>query len=341
MGGTSGRSGAWAEVVSHDARFEFPDVIGFSDGGSGGVCWRGGPWAAEGRLHRVAFLSKPNGARRRMAVLDPAVHARYRDAVADVAAVVERSLGHEVIGSRCLATGTRLTVEPWRPARRRYVRRVASWRCGAVVRLDVRNCFGSMSSEVVTEALARAGADRSAAVAVRDLLCAFEADGIPGLPVGPEPSAVLANAVLASADRAMRSLGVPFARWSDDVAVGAIEGDSGAVAEAWTGALEPLGLRPAHDKTRVHADVPEDPLSGWHGRAAGSSSPVHRAMGREHASEACERAVAVLGGPDPHRAREAVAGLGLAGGRDGRAILRNVRIRFPYLAATAEWGLSR
>src|SRR6476469_3705984 len=78
MGGTSGRSGAWAEVVAHDARFEFPDVIGYADGGSRGEHWRGGPWAGEGRVHRVAFLPKPNGASRRLAVLDPAVHARYR-----------------------------------------------------------------------------------------------------------------------------------------------------------------------------------------------------------------------------------------------------------------------
>jgi hypothetical protein len=347
MGGSSGRSSAWAEVVAHDARFEFPDVIGFADGGTRGDRWRGGPWAAERRMHRVAFLSKPNGAHRRLAVLDPTVHARYRMAVAQVAGPVERALGHEVTGSRCVATGRRLALEPWRRARRRHVRRVASWRCG-VVRLDVRNCFASMSFEVVEEALARTRVARPAGQAVLDLLRAFEADGIAGLPVGPEPSAVLANAVLASADRSLRMLGLRFVRWSDDVTVAVAGGDPRAVAEAWTAALAPLGLRPAHEKTRFEdtaslRDRPSGPIgprraafAGVGGRGAEGGHGARAAR-----TDLCELAVVAMHGPDPHRARAAVARLGRGGGRDARAVLRDVRARFPYLAATADWGLHR
>jgi hypothetical protein len=342
MGADSGRSGAWAEVVAHDARFEFPDVIGFADGGGGGDRWGGGSWAAEGRMHRVAFLSKPNGARRPVAVLDPVVHARYRAAVAGVVGAVERSLGREVTGGRCLATRRGLALESWRRARRRHVRRVASWRC-AVVRLDVRDCFASISSEVVEEALARARADRTDAEAVVGMLRAFEADGIRGLPVGPEPSAVLANAVLTAADRSLRSLGLPFVRWSDDVFVPVL--DARAVVEAWAAALEPLALRPAHEKTRVEAIVsvrsrPSGPL-GPRSPAAqlGPGGPAPDSM--KDPSDLCERACAAVHGSDPHLARAEVARLGQAGGREARSLLRNVRTRCSYLAATADWGLRR
>ena len=41
--------------------------------------------------------------------------------------------------------------------------------------------------------------------------------GTPGLPIGPEPSAVLANAVLATADAAATHAGVRLLRWVDDV----------------------------------------------------------------------------------------------------------------------------
>ncbi|HEY7280430.1 MAG TPA: RNA-directed DNA polymerase [Actinomycetota bacterium] len=347
MGGASVRSGAWAEVVAHDARFEFPDPIGFADGGADGERWRGGPWAAGGRVHREAFLSKPDGSRRVLAVLDPAVHARYRAVVADAAGAVERSLGPEVTGGRCQSVAGDLEVEAWGRAWRRHVRRVRSWRCEAVVRLDVRDCFGSIPPDAALDALARSGADRAATSAIERLLRTFEADGIRGLPVGPEPSAVLANAVLSSADLAMRSLGLPFVRWTDDVTVAVGTSDPGAVAEAWAAALVPLGLRPAHEKTRIEAAGPLGRPSWFAG--ARPSGPLgcgttvvalaHAVHG--HDRDLCERAVVDVGGPDPHRARAAVARLALLGGRRARTVLRDVRRSSPHLRATADWGLRR
>ncbi|HXJ64445.1 MAG TPA: hypothetical protein VNN79_11880 [Actinomycetota bacterium] len=351
MSGTAVCSGAWGEVVSHDARFEFPDVITFADGGQDGSNWRGGPWAAEGRLHRDAFVAKRAGAFRRLAVLDPAVHARYRTVVAGVAGAVERSLGHEVGGGRCLAVGPRLVMEPWRRAWRRHERRLRGLgsRSGLLVRVDVRNCFGSILPDAVAAALDGCEADRGAAAAVQGLLVRFDEDGVSGLPVGPEPSAVLANAVLGLADRSLRSEGFAFARWCDDVVMRVPGGDVRAAEDAWTAALAPLGLLPAPEKTRVFEAGERIAVSGPEGAESGGSprsslagaavSRTPHARDPRNISRLCDLAVHATQGPDPHLARSAVARVGFAGGRRARLALRHVRRRAPHLAPTADWGL--
>lgn len=343
MVSTTESSMAWAEVVAHDAGFEFSDVIGFADGGPGGSCWRGGPWAATGRLHRTAVLRKPGGGARVLAVLDPAVHARYRAVVARVAPHVERSLGPEVAAGRCLPRRPGLAVEPWRPAWRRHrhhARRLGR-EAGPVLRMDVRDCFGSIQPEVVTEALARCGAGRTHTRELTTLLGRLRSEGNHGLPVGPEPSAVLANAVLGSADRVFRSLGLPFTRWCDDVAVG-LRGTAPAVAmEAWADALRTIGLEPAAAKTRVDEGdgLPEASM-----RPAAGAPRGPRARGRRRAvppSDAFEVAAAAGDEPDPFVARVMVAAAALTGGRGARTALRHVRRRAPYLCSTVEWGLRR
>jgi len=72
------------------------------------------------------------------------------------------------------------------------------------------------------------------------------------LPVGPEPSAVLANAVLAPVDLAVAAAGVPHVRWVDDV-VAFVPGRRRAVrvTDAVRRELEAMGLRPNEAKTRI------------------------------------------------------------------------------------------
>jgi hypothetical protein len=208
-----------------------------------------------------------------------------------------------------------------------------------VLHLDVRDCFASIRSDVVLGSLVDAGADRAAADAVQGVLVRFESDGVRGLPVGPEPSAVLANIVLAVGDRALRALGVPFVRWCDDVLVCLGSADPAGVEQAWKAAIAGVGLRPAPEKTRI-VEPRERPAVSCavsrpsHARAAADAV---RPSGRE----LCERAVAALDGPDRHLARAEVARLGLSGGREARAVLHRVRARAPDLAPTAEWGLCR
>jgi len=182
--------------------------------------------------------------------------------------------------------------------------------------------------------------------AVERLLVRFEEDGITGLPVGPEPSAVLANAALAAGDRALRRLGVPFVRWCDDVTASADIADPAEVVEAWAEALAPLGLHPAPEKTRV-VEPPRYPAAaswlvrGRHGSRSGPDAGSAPAAGPSGIHDLCELAVAALDGSDPHLGRAAVARAAIAGGREARAMLRHVRGRAPHLAATADWGLRR
>jgi hypothetical protein len=83
----------------------------------------------------------------------------------------------------------------------------------------------------------------------------LEAIGIVGLPVGPEPSPVLANAVLAAVDRSLAAFGITHLRWVDDVvavAAGPVEAER--VLAIVRTALEPVGLELNERKTRVVVD---------------------------------------------------------------------------------------
>jgi hypothetical protein len=85
-----------------------------------------------------------------------------------------------------------------------------------------------------------------------ELLERIATAGTPGLPVGPEPSAVLANAVLAVADRSARETGAQILRWVDDVVL--IAPDRRAVVrafDAWVRGVRLVGLHPNTEKTRL------------------------------------------------------------------------------------------
>jgi hypothetical protein len=336
---------AWAEVVAHDrCRFEVPDPIGFADGGPGGAGWRGGPWAACGRVALPVPVDRPGGGTRVLAVLDPGVHARYRVLVARVAPAVERALGPGVAANRCQlgrgAIGLRL--EPWRRARRRHDRLVRSLAAGVrgrdsdgtLLRADVRRCYGSIGAGVVAEALRSVGADREDVVGLGLLLERFEADGIPGLPVGPEPSAVLANAVLAAVDRALSVEGIRFVRWVDDVVARAPGGDWAGALEAFRASLAGIGLRPAEEKCGPGGVEP----GGRPARSGRRLAPVPTSAPVTDSGDAWDDAMT---DGDPFGARVALARATDDGSRAGRALLRHARHRLPDLAATVDWGLAR
>lgn len=366
MVSTAELSTGWREVQEHDRRrFEVFDSIGFADGGPDGRDWRGGPWAAEGRFHRSATIPKAGGAVRLLCVLDPLVHARYRALVARVAPAIERSLAPSVGSGRCLPGRRGLRLEAWGPAWRRHSRAVArlAGRSGPLLRMDVRDFFGSVGLDPLCDALRRARADREDVEELRGLLRRFATGGVRGLPVGPEPSAVLANLALVEADRALARLGLPSVRWCDDVTIGLGRTDRAAAVQAWAAALHPLGLRPAGEKTRM-LEPGQPPVASWEGipraqigsvppgppvpfgsgeqpGSAGSPGPTSPGTPRAADSALLERAAALRDEPDPHAARAVVCGLALAGGHEARLVLRHVRMRFPEHASTARWGLSR
>lgn len=194
----------------------------------------------------------PGKAGRRLTVLGPTAAAEYAAAVGEVAVAVELALGPEVHGGRVVGL-TPLRVEPWREAHARH-RRSALERAlgaGAAIRLDVADCYRSILRDRVGAALAALGCSSGPIAAVLDFLRRTADAGIPGLPVGPEPSAVLANATLVGLDRAVGEE-VAYLRWYDDLLVLAPAlGSAIRAEEALRGAAERLGLELHPGKRRI------------------------------------------------------------------------------------------
>lgn len=193
---------------------------------------------------------------RTLTKLEPIVDRAYRARVAALAPAIEAALGPEVLANRVSSADPArpsIRLEPWRPARRRFQRllleRARSAR--AVVMADVRACYPSIEPGVVAVGLLRLGCDRAV---VRDLVLLLEslrAEGVAGLPVGPQPSAVVANGVLAHADVALRVAGFAHLRWVDDVIVFADAGEAQHALAVLRFALANVGLELAERKTRV------------------------------------------------------------------------------------------
>jgi hypothetical protein len=193
--------------------------------------------------------------------LHPALSVRYVELVAVVAPVVERALSPAVAANRVELARVRppaLRLAPWREERRRFAVRLGALARTApcVVLADVRDCYGSITPAAVDRSLRGMGCGPGSAGAVRRFLERLEAllDGR-GLPVGPDPSAVLANAVLARADLALARAGVRHLRWVDDV-VAAVQDRprAEAVVRILRAALRDVGLELNEAKTRVLVD---------------------------------------------------------------------------------------
>src|SRR5262249_57679378 len=127
-----------------------------------------------------------------------------------------------------------MRVRAWRTARRIWRRAgrdaVARLEDVVVVTSDVRRCYPSIGERSFT-ALGIDAELTAFLLALWDL-------GVVGLPIGPDPSAVLANGVLAIADAEAAAAGCPPLRWGGDggfVAAGRRRAQ-GALA-AWRGGL--------------------------------------------------------------------------------------------------------
>ena len=201
-------------------------------------------------------IAKPGGGFRWLARLDPADERDYRLLVARVTPRIERALGREVVANRVRGRGSLRTVslEPWGSARRVYRRRLQVLFArdpAAILVADVRDCFGSIDPPATASALAELGSRDDTREIVR-LLERFAEDGVPGLPIGPEPSAILANAVLARADRVLSAAGMAHVRWVDDIVGVARDARHAERAlSAWRETLASLGLDVHEEKTRI------------------------------------------------------------------------------------------
>lgn len=205
---------------------------------------------------RFVPIPRPGGGVRWLTLLDPAGDAEYRDAVGPLAGRIERSLGPEVLAIRSRPRGAGWRLDPWVPARvvwRRTLRRAIrhATRGTTFALADVRDCYGSISPETIGALL---GPEAAHAVAV---LRRFGHHGVHGLPVGPDPSAILANAPLSHLDRAIRPQGVRFVRWVDDVFVWGERHDVRRALMTLAPAAAEVGFDLHRDKTRILADREE------------------------------------------------------------------------------------
>jgi reverse transcriptase-like protein len=197
---------------------------------------------------------------REVTVLHPAVSARYTALVAAVAQRVEGSLSRSVAANRISSASVdppRLVLRSFRDERAAFGLRLArlARRTPCLLFADVRACYPSIVPAVVGSGLRDLGCDGSAAEAVAAFLRGLQERGVAGLPVGPVPSAVLANAVLAETDRALERLDAVHLRWVDDLVV-AVAGSEEAttVLDVLREALDRIGLRLNDAKTRLVLD---------------------------------------------------------------------------------------
>jgi Reverse transcriptase (RNA-dependent DNA polymerase) len=202
---------------------------------------------------RYESISKPGGGHRRLTRFDPAGDAEYREAVRPLAGRIERALGPEVLALRTEATSDGWRLAPWEPARaawRTAVRRVVdgSPPGTAFAVADVLDCYGTISPGTIAALL---GPEAAHAVS---FLRRLHDRGGRGLPIGPEPSAVLANAVLSEMDRAIRCAGARHLRWVDDIVLWGSRTEIEHALAALHRVAGRMGLELHQSKTRHLAD---------------------------------------------------------------------------------------
>ncbi|TMK36029.1 MAG: hypothetical protein E6G58_07515 [Actinobacteria bacterium] len=206
----------------------------------------------------------PRGGDRWLARLQPSDERTYRRLVLPLVPRIERSSGPGAFAARHAPDGRLRPVRGARSAWRRAVRgSILEPTAQVVIMSDVRDCYPSMGERAL-EALGCSGA-------LASFLRALEEAGVRGLPVGPDPSAILANGVLAHADRAAAAAGCRPIRWVDDVVLVAA-GRRPAIRafDAWRRGLAELGLE-AHDgKSRMFTDVREALTTVGGSRASGA-----------------------------------------------------------------------
>lgn len=194
---------------------------------------------------------------RDLTVLHPALAARYVRVVAAVAPTIEAHLSPAVAANRVSCSSIdppALRLRPFARERAAFRRRLAALaaRQPHLLFADVRACFPSIGPDVVARALRSAGCGERSVAGVVGSLRRLEDSGVRGLPVGPDPSAVLANAVLAAVDRSIEAVGLPHLRWVDDLVVGVRDpAEADRVLRAVSPALAEAGLELNGTKTRL------------------------------------------------------------------------------------------
>ena len=191
--------------------------------------------------------------------LDAADEVRFAQAVARAVPFVRRAIGEGAHANRVLAWHPKegLILEPWRSARRRWIRQARRLALDArwVAVTDVRDCYPSIAAATVAARLQAIGAPPATVDEIAAWLMAFAQNGVEGLPIGPEASAVLADAVLATGDAAIRVTGAEHLRWVDDIAIFAPDRRTGLRSlDTLREGLLAVGLELHEGKTMAFSD---------------------------------------------------------------------------------------
>jgi hypothetical protein len=92
-------------------------------------------------------------------------------------------------------------------------------RAGVAVFADIEAFYERIAPERLRAGLEACGVDPAVAERVADLLEFWQGRGGVGLPIGPNASRILAEAVLQPIDRRLAAAGIPFLRYADDYRV--------------------------------------------------------------------------------------------------------------------------
>ena len=189
----------------------------------------------------VRWIS-PTGRRRLLTTLDAVEVARFRWATAI-------ALPHPPAAPRSFGCA-HPPGRPWHEQREawRGTVRAAMRAADVTIASDVASCYPSIGARAIRMASTLAGGEPDELLA---FLRRTAAAGAPGLPIGPTPSAAIAEVVLTIADREAAVAGVLPIRWVDDVVFAGSRDHVARAERAWRAALRDLGLRDHEGKRRV------------------------------------------------------------------------------------------
>lgn len=253
--------------MNHVARwnweeFEVPDVVGFADYVASAAEWTGRFIDSDSCEGLCVFPWNDGGKLRQLSVLGCRDLVAYSSASARIASKTDRQLSPRVYSCLLNVGPPRWTLHPhgkWHAKfRSSSIALLRSGSCSAMRVEDIENYFGSVSLPVLIEFLAKSGCERRAIQTVARLLGTWQCAGLAGLPVGPDASRLLGNALLLPLDLAIRSLGVEHRRWMDDSLVfGETIGECGEAVDAARDALSRLRLKFSAKKSLIFEDRKE------------------------------------------------------------------------------------
>lgn len=221
-----------------------------------------------------SFLGpKPRGGWRTFAVLSDRDERTWNSLVGRVASMLEPRLDRRVAANRTFAG--RGEPGEWRLEAMGVAvgrARTMAPRQGLLLRTDVEAFYASITPPVLVRVLDELGIPPEQSRLAGHMIEGWSSSGYGGLPIGPVGSAVLANAVLCSVDKALDSL--HFVRWVDDYLI-ALPSDRAAagILDRLDASLDRLHLRRSVPKTEVLEGTTG--ISWLRGNPPAFASPAH------------------------------------------------------------------